>query len=376
MLDFVCCYNESTRFTHLHQTQKNRWWWPFGWPYWEIQTSRKAEIPPATALQFCRCWWQGWPPSRPAFGGLTAGPTVGKGSRGPAGEDTACALATQLTCLLHSNTPSAPVPSHCQGPAAAGLGFPTQAVALWAGHAWVSAGLPDILQSLLALGSSSPGTDAVAPPRHRSSRTHRAQRTGMKLRAVTFIHKTWHGDGGTAGPRQPPAASSRRAGAWPGAATGLPSGERAVPGGPGDAQPLEPWTCPRACTGCGRGSGDAGPGGSGSAVSVAAGPPLPSPPFPAPCPHRPTSSMGSARCGALQPPSAHLHPRAQGSVLGRWGHGGRAEAWPWLSIPHSPEVGEVPLNKALGLVDHPGERLVQKGPFLTQLGTCSLWWVF
>lgn len=137
----------------------------------------------------------------------------------------------------------------------------------------------------LPLSSLSPGTDAVAPPRRRSSRTHRARRVRMKLRAATFMHKRWHGDGGTAGPRQPPAASSRQPGACPGAAVGLPGGEWAAPRGPGDGQPLEPWTCPRACTGCGHGSGDAEPGGGGSAVSVASDPLAPLPPCPLPCPH-------------------------------------------------------------------------------------------
>lgn len=129
----------------------------------------------------------------------------------------------------------------------------------------------------------SPGMDAMASPRRRSSRTLQAQRIRMKLRAVSLMHKTWHGDSGTAGPRQLPAASSRRPAAWPGAAAGLSGGEQAVPGGPGDGQPLGPWTCPRACTGCGRGCGDVGPGG-GSAVSVASHPSRHRPPFPLLCP--------------------------------------------------------------------------------------------
>lgn len=233
---------------------------------------------------------------------------------------------------LTLGTPASP---HCQGFAAAGLGFQTQTVVLWPERTWVSVGHPNIRETPPALGSTqsaapvdvqmdelqpilqrlkkapflrwapsltpgllrapclppsslslSPGTDAVAPPRRRSSRTHRAWRIRMKLRTVTFMHKTWHGDGGTAGPRQPPAASSRRPGAWPGVAAGLPSGEWAIPGGPGDGQPLEPWTCPRACTGCGRGSGDAWPGDGGSAVSVASDPPSLAPnPLPIPLSH-------------------------------------------------------------------------------------------
>jgi len=65
--------------------------------------------------------------------------------------------------------------------------------------------------------------DALCPlRRRRSSRTHWAQRNRMKLRPITFMHKIWRGDTGTAGPWRPPAASFRLLGAFPGAAVGLP----------------------------------------------------------------------------------------------------------------------------------------------------------
>lgn len=168
----------------------------------------------------------------------------------------------------------------------------------------------------LPLSSLSPGTDAVDPPCHRSSRTHWVRRVRMKLRAVPFMHKRWHGDGGTGVPRQLPAASSRRPGAWPRAAVGLPSGERAVPGGPGDGQPLEPWTCPRACTGCGHGSGDAEPGGGGSAVSVAFGLSVP---LPSCRPSRPHHLPPIPPCARDQHgPGSHGPPASLGPGLFVW----------------------------------------------------------
>lgn len=165
------------------------------------------------------------------------------------------------------------------------------------------------------------------------------------------MHKTWHGDRGTAGPQQPPAASSRWPGAWSGAAAGLPSGQRGVPGGPRTGQPLKPWTCPRACTGCGHGSGDMGPGSGGFAVSVASYPPAPLPPFPLPCPLR-CWLAGTLPCrwghhgvGPHGLPGATPAPAFSACLLrAQWEGRGMATA----VCPPQPEMGDPLLSPRCG----------------------------